>query len=526
MSVEGDNIADLSELENFSFQPKWEKQKVEDFPHPHAKNDKKSFRRSGHASNGMGFKKNPWQDGNERKNSSQDGTHPQRFGRSGRDRYGRGSPKTQNFHRPFEPIVDVEFYPNDTVFDAIVSALRSTHKTYELFSVAKLFLEKPERFAMVVKKKDTQADKYLYLTTDDNFIFETENAAVDHVLGNHAGKYFDIEELEVPPPAGKFICLHRCGMTGKVLCPPNYHKYQEILLEHHSRFLPRVPFEKFKGRIEKITSEEEIENWRIQASKVQIFKPKGQEDSVEKIELKSTGEVKKYFIECLKGQAITSYDSVRVSGETFDRMPRSLLSKSIFVLIGREKSFPLNFANNLRGRLGRSGFTIYKIGSKPGISYVSGIRRKFRQPEDIFTDDIQKIIAIIDANPKISITSLCLQYTQEHLGILPDGFEKESDQVQALASTPPEPSSGMENVIVSSLNSPKDSVGQEFFKNLHWLIREGYVIEFEDGTLVSTEIIARKEQPRMQTETESKVVVESTNEDVGNENIPEANEKA
>ncbi|MDR2603685.1 MAG: hypothetical protein LBC11_03995 [Puniceicoccales bacterium] len=519
MPVEGDNIADLSELENFSFQPKWERQKIENFPYPHAKSDKKSFRSPNRASDGIGFKKNFRQGGNEKRNFSRDGTRSKRFDRSGRE-----FPRTQNFHKPFESIVDIEFYPNDTVFDAIVSALRSTHKTYELFSVAKLFLEKPERFAMVIKKKDSREDKYLYLTTDNNFIFETENAAINHVVENYAGKYFDIEEQEVPPPTGKFICLHKCGMTGKVLCPPNYHKYQEILLEHHERFLARVPFEKFKGRIEKITSEEEIENWRIQSSKVQIFKPKGQEDSVGKIELKSMGEVKKYFTEHFKEKAITRYDSVRVSGEIFEKMPKNLLSKSIFVLINREKSFPLNFANNLRGRLGRSGFTIYKIGNKPGISYVSGIRRKFRQPDDIFTDDIQKIIAIIDANPKISITSLCLQYTQGCTGNPTDNSEKEGEIVQTFATMPQEPSVGTEGVAVSSSNSPKESVGQEFFKNLHWLIREGYVIEFEDGTLISTEIIARKEQPKPRAEAESKVVVESTNAEARNEDISEADE--
>ncbi|MDR1457570.1 MAG: hypothetical protein LBI47_01830 [Puniceicoccales bacterium] len=523
MSSEEGNITDLSELENFSFQPKWERQKIEDFSYPHGKDDKKGFPGSRHAP-GMGFKRNSQREG--KGNFPQDGTRPQRFDRSGGNRYGREFPKNQNFHRPFESIVDIEFYPNDAVFDAIVSALRSTHKTYELFSVAKLFLEKPERFAMVVKKKDTQEDKYLYLTTDDNFIFETENAAANHVVENHAGKYFDIEEQEIPPPTGKFICLHRCGMTGKVLCPPNYHKYQEILLEHHGRFLPRVPFEKFKARIEKITSEEEIESWRIQSSKVQIFKPKEQEDSVEKTELKSMGEVKKYFIEHLKGQVITRYDSVRVSGETFDRMPKSLLNKSIFVLVSREKSFPLNFANNLRGRLGRSGFTIYKIGSKPGISYVSGIRRKFRQPGDIFTDNIQKIIAIIDANPKISIASLCLQYTQGGPGMPIDGSEKEGEVQQVPVSTSQEPSSDAEAATVSSPNFPKESVGQEFSKNLHWLIREGYVIEFEDGTLISTEKIARKEQSKPQVEAESQVVVEPANEDVRSENIPESGENA
>jgi hypothetical protein len=63
-----------------------------------------------------------------------------------------------------------------------VNALKSTHKTYELFSVVKLFLEKLERFAMVVNKNDGQEDKNLYLTTDENIIFGSEDAAISHVL--------------------------------------------------------------------------------------------------------------------------------------------------------------------------------------------------------------------------------------------------------------------------------------------------------------------------------------------------------
>jgi hypothetical protein len=99
------------------------------------------------------------------------------------------------------------------VFDIIVNALKSAHKTYELFSVAELFLEKAERFAMVVNKKDDQADENLCLTTDDNFIFESEDAAISHVLENYKEKYFDLEKREISAPAGNFICLHKCGIT-------------------------------------------------------------------------------------------------------------------------------------------------------------------------------------------------------------------------------------------------------------------------------------------------------------------------
>ncbi|MDR2779410.1 MAG: hypothetical protein LBB16_03995 [Puniceicoccales bacterium] len=517
MSGKKDNIVDLSELENFSFQPKWEKQKIEDLLHPYAQENKRSFHKPKYAGNGVEFRKNPWQPRTEGRNFFQKKTRFQRPNGPDRDGHSkdRGLLKTQSFYRRFEPIVDVEFYPNDAVFDAIVSALKSTHKTYELFSVARLFLEKPERFAMVVKKKDTQEDKRLYQTTYDNFIFETESAAIDHILENCVEKYFDVEEREVPPPVGKFICLHKCGMTGKILCPPNYHKYQEILLDHHDRFLSRVPFEKFKARIEKVTAPEEIEIWKTESSKIRIFIPRGQEESVEKMELKSAGEVKNYFVKHLKNKLVIPYNSVRVSGETVSRMPKSLLNKSMFVLIRKEKFFPLGLSNNLRGRLRRSGFTIYKIGNKPGISYTSGIKRKFRTADDFFADNIQKMIAIIDANPKISITSLYLQHTQGDSGIPTDGFN--GTDVQALASVSQEFSASTENATVPTLTTSEGSMDREFFKNLHWLIREGYVAEFEDGTLVSTEIIERHKQPVAKVGIDEEVVVESTNVSVENE---------
>jgi hypothetical protein len=101
---------------------------------------------------------------------------------------------------------------------------------------------------MVVNKKDDQADENLYLTTDDNFIFGNEDAAISHVLENYKENYFDIEKRKISAPARSFICLHKCEIPGKVLCRLNYHKYQEILLEHHNRFLPNMSFEKFKSR--------------------------------------------------------------------------------------------------------------------------------------------------------------------------------------------------------------------------------------------------------------------------------------
>jgi hypothetical protein len=173
-----------------------------------------------------------------------------------------------------------------------------------------------------------------------------------------------------------------------------------------------MPFEKFKSRIVKTTAQEEIENWKSSSSKVQIFIPKVQDRAADKIELQSADKVKTFFVENLESQFAIQYNSLRVSGETVTKMPRSLLTKSMCVLVEKERAFPLNFANNLRGRLRRSGFTISKIGGKGGIGYISGIRRKFGDWETIFADDIQRIISHMDANPKISIMSLYFQCAQ------------------------------------------------------------------------------------------------------------------
>ena len=43
----------------------------------------------------------------------------------------------------FEPIVQVDLYPQDEAFDALVKRLQATARTYELFEIAHLLLEKP-----------------------------------------------------------------------------------------------------------------------------------------------------------------------------------------------------------------------------------------------------------------------------------------------------------------------------------------------------------------------------------------------
>jgi hypothetical protein len=153
---------------------------------------------------------------------------------------------------PFHPTHEVLFYPDDAAFRALLKAIRTSCRTYELFEVARLILQKPERFVVVIKplSREDGAPPFIFISQPDLLPFDREEDAVAHVFEKHLDKFCDIEEVEVEPPKGNFIGVSRCGFTGELLGPPNYHRYQQLLREHHSRRLAGMPFDRFTARVE------------------------------------------------------------------------------------------------------------------------------------------------------------------------------------------------------------------------------------------------------------------------------------
>lgn len=470
---------DLVELKNFSFQPNWETNSYKNRSNKSSYADDKDHERSLHFRNNYSSKKHDFRLSKPKSNFKHKDSLGGQRGEFKNNRF-RKNYSRNNFNKQneFIPVVEASFYPDDAQFDTIINALRLTCKTYELFNVARFFLEKPERFVVVIKKIESQEDKNLYLSIDDDLVFLSEDDVVKYILEHHIEKYFDIQEEEVESPKGTFICVNKCGITGRILCPPNYHKYQEILLEHYNTFLPRMSFMRFKDSIETITDQTMIDEWKTNASKIKVYVPK-----VEGCEtrLLKFSDVKRFFLENFKDKAIKISDSFRITGAAFQDMPKGLLSKSIFTLLLREKKFPLNFANNLRGKLRRARFTIYKVTlGKSKIACTCAVKRKFRSIDDTFEENIQTIIDFIDT----------------HKGV------KSSEIYKLMYPDAPE------HVIGES-----DEKFSAFVNNLNWLIHEGYVSEFENGNLAATAILTKEQLEAMK---KSDITVES------NENLVES----
>jgi hypothetical protein len=169
-----------------------------------------------------------------------------------------------------------------------------------------------------------------------------------------------------------------------------------------------------------------------------------------------------------------------------ETIPPGEVRRAVEGALERQRRFPLDTANALRGRLRREHFTIFKKGSK-GVSYVCAVKRKFRVPGQTFADSIGALIAFIEANPMVRASELSSKF----LGIANVPAAKpvaeattppaaESTPVSEGAAVSAVPAEARPEAVLTLEDRAKLSRLQG---DLMWLVREGYVTEFIDGRL-------------------------------------------
>jgi hypothetical protein len=195
----------------------------------------------------------------------------------------------------------------------------------------------------------------------------------------------------------------------------------------------------------------------------------------------SVEEARAHLLATARDRVVKALDSVRFSGKLIETLPPGEIRRAIEGQIERQRRFPLDTANALRGRLRREGFTIFKKGSK-GISYVCAVKRRFRVPGQSFAESIGSLIGFIETNPMISMRDLPLKL----LGFIPPSAPPAPLAPAAVDPAAPIAATA-EPVQAAPADSPLTPEQQEKLKrltmDLHWLVHEGYVTEFADGRL-------------------------------------------
>ncbi|MFA6960225.1 MAG: hypothetical protein WC205_05700 [Opitutaceae bacterium] len=440
--------------------------------------------------------------------------------RFGGPREGGFAPREQGPY--ISPFFNVTFYPEDTGFSALAKAIRASCRTYELFEIARVIIGKNDRFIAVVQHKpsenpDAGKPAPFAISVPDGIPFESEEAAVNHVIEKHIGQFFETADVEIEAPKGNFQVVNRCTVTGELLGPPNYHRYNQIVQQHHAANI-KLPFEVYRNKIESVREPEVIAQWLEKMKKAVRYTwkltsavapapsaapvveadaevapaPEAVEATAEVApeaaaetptaetapvapSFDSFEEARQYLLTTAKSKVVRTVESVRFSGKNLETLPPGELQRTIVGALERQRRFPLDTANALRGRLRREGFTIFKKGSK-GISYVCAVKRKFRIPNQTFSDSIGALIGFLETHPMIKASELAEKFL---------GFAAPAAPVKTVAPAEGEATAteATPAPAAPTLSAEQMAKLNRLNGDLRWLVSEGYVTEFIDGRL-------------------------------------------
>jgi hypothetical protein len=370
--------------------------------------------------------------------------------------------------------------------------MRASNRTYELFEIARLILGKLERCVVVFHRKPVEGGQTppLFIAVPDGLPFPTEEEAVAHALDAGLTQFFDTETVEVEPPKGTFQFVNRCPITKDLLGPPNYHRYPQILQNHYNTRGINMPFERYKASIEVVRDEETVKTWLESMKSTTRYTFKG-ESAEGPTTFDNVDDARSFLLRACRDKVVRSADTIRVPAKIVEAAGRTEAARAMHGMLEAQRRFPLDTANALRGRLRRENFHIFKRGSK-GVTFVCSVRRKFRQPGQVFSDSINQLIEFLEKHPLLPVGELAPGL----LGITPPSSPTPPQDAPANTEPPPQ-TAGEETQAVTSTQDAASELTPEqkialsrLALDLRWLVSEGYVAEYSDGRLFAHPIMA------------------------------------
>ncbi len=364
------------------------------------------------------------------------------------------------------PDVDAQLRPNDEGVDSLARQIKVTGRAYPLFGIAKIVLERPERYNVVFttkKKSDGSVAQALFVCALDDTLWLSEDEAAAHVLQKHFATFYQAERTPTDPPKGTYTFVAQCGMSGVIFGPPNHHDYQNQLRKLHAERFARLPFDMFKARVKIVRDEEvvkkwvEDQSWKTEFSCLNVPEP---------LNLATREDVEKHFRATHLATIVRSVPSHTVTGVASRALPCRPLYQLARERWHDQDHFPLQLATVLSQQFASHGLQFFKVNKT--VTHVSVARPSFLDLETtVVSDNVKRIIEFITANPKCSRRKM---------------FEALAPA--AVATTQPT----TEGAPVSELSPEAAAI----ISDLHWLVHQGHVIEFANGTLET----AKKPMPK------------------------------
>ena len=173
---------------------------------------------------------------------------------------GRGPEiRREEFIAPAEGVT-VTIIPDKAAIQLVCKEIQQVARVYPLFDIAEIILAERSRcraFFEISEKHEP-----FFRCKLDDAVFLTKEEALRHLLESPWKNRFIAETtVETDPPKGNFQSVARCGISGKLLGPPNYHGYQTEIRRVHREFFQEMPFESYLAKVRTDRSEDAVGAW-------------------------------------------------------------------------------------------------------------------------------------------------------------------------------------------------------------------------------------------------------------------------
>lgn len=342
-----------------------------------------------------------------------------------------------------EPLaVNVRFLPHARAFENVIAQIKSSPVAYSVFALARLFLEKPERYDVRLTMPE---GAQLFQLGENGAVASDRKILEGSAFANARDDFYTVEVTQSEPLKGNFTNVARCRLSGTLLGPTNHHAYQPQLRSlYETRFSRRMSFADYQRQIDIVSDPAVVEEWKEQARNVTTYHAK---DAEPPVSFSSAAEAERHFRQFHLPGLLREANELMVSGVISRRLPDRRLGRAIEEAWAQETRSPSKMMQELAAGLREAGLNIFR--HRRGMLFVSPVRpRVFGHERAGVSASINAILEKVEKTPGINRKQLA-----EQLAVV--------DAEAAIA----------------------ERAKMTLANDLHWLIREGYVIEFNDGTL-------------------------------------------
>jgi hypothetical protein len=358
-----------------------------------------------------------------------------------RDRDGGAQRERPPREMPAPVSVTVRFLPQQRAFDNVIAQIKSGPVAYSVFALARLFLEKPERYDVRLTAAE---GAQLFQLGENGAVASDQRILEGSAFANARDDFYTVEVTQSEPLKGNFTNVARCRLSGTLLGPTNHHGYQpQLRTLYETRFSRRMSFADYQRQIDIVSDPAIVEQWKEQARTVTTYRTKTGEPE---LSFTNAADAERHFRQTYLPTLLRATNELTIGGVLSRRLPDRGLGRAIENAWAQETRSPSKMMQELAAGLRQAGLNIFR--HRRGMLFVSPIRaRVFGHERTGVSPSINAILEKVAATPGINRKQLAEELTSA-------AGEGEGDRAKLTLAS-----------------------------DLHWLISEGYVIEFNDGSL-------------------------------------------